>query len=58
MIIKCFYWFLKVIQPVKDELNKYYINIYIFIYTCLIDIAKTNLFTFKYLNTTQVLNIT
>ena len=57
-ITKCSYWFLKVIQPAKDELDKYYINIYIFLYICLINIAETNLFTYKYLNKTEVLNTT
>ena len=58
VITKCLYWFLKVIQPAKGGLDKYYINIYTFLCICLVDIAETNLFTYKYLNKTEVLNTT
>ena len=42
----------------KSGLDKYYINIYTFLYICLVDRAKINLFTYKYLNKTEVLNTT
>ena len=58
VITKYPYWFLTVIQPAKGRLDKYYINIYTFLYIYLVDIAKTNLFTYKYLNKTEVLNTT
>ena len=32
MIIKCLYWFLKLIQPTKGGFDKFYINIYTFLY--------------------------
>ena len=58
VITKCFYYFWKIIQFAKGGLDKYYINIYTFLYIYLVDIAETNLFTSKYLNITEVLNTT